>query len=210
MRTTAESVFRCTRDTWAPADPTDLPALVAVPRAGSALWWPALGVLRITSRTAARFAAVDAIVKKIEETVLQKEASGSHAVYGSRPTLIAISDAPYDVPPLAAAWSRTSSMRHVSGRIQICWSIYSYQPRSRVNGGAWTWRRAEALDGAPSREGPLFVTEEMAEEAGAWAAERGLAVIPGMHAGLLVTPRHLEACRAARAEDVMPVTWVNR
>lgn len=171
---------------WTPPNPADLPFIVTIPRIASGLYWPVLRVLRVSSRTMERPAARAALTTAVSD--------GRYAPSSATLQWV-VDDRPYTCPPLAGCWTRTGSVRHGTGFIQLRWSLCTYRPQMCVNGWTWTWRRASI---GPSREGPLEIDAEMESEGRAWAVTERIAYLPGLCSGRAVEPSHIAACHAAR------------
>lgn len=170
---------------WTPPNPADLPFVVAIPRTASGLYWPVLRVLRVSSRTMERPAAVAALTAAV--------CDGRYAPSSATLQWV-VDDRPYACPPLAGSWTRTGSARHGTGFIQLRWGLCAYRPQMCVNGGTWTWRRVSI---GPTRDGPLAIDDAMETEGRAWAASMGLAYLPGLCSGRPVDPDQILACHAA-------------
>ena len=183
---------------WTPPNPADLPFVVAIPRVASGLYWPILHVLRVSSRTMERPAAVAALT--VATCPGSDKTRVGHGVRTPATLQWVVDDRPYTCPPLAASWARTGSARHGTGFIQLRWGLCTYRPQVRVNDGKWTWRRASL---GTSRDGPLEVDDAMEIEGRAWAAAHGLAYLPGLCSGRPVDPAHVVACHAARASSIL-------
>ena len=175
---------------WIPPNPADLPFAVAIPRSASGLYWPVLCVLRVSSRTAERPAAVAALEAAI---------SGQYAPHPPAIQWV-VDDRAYVFPPLAGSWARIGSGRAPTGFIVLRWALCTYRPQMRVNDGTWTWRRASI---GPSRDGALEVDDAMESEGRAWAASIGLAYLPGLCSGRAVDPDALLTCRAAQERGAL-------
>lgn len=169
---------------WTPPNPADLPFSLAIPRAASGLYWPVLHVLRVSSRTMERPAAVATLAAAV--------CDGRYAPSSAALRWV-VDDRPYTCPPLAGSWTRTGSVRHGTGFIQLRWSLCSYRPQMRVNDGTWTWRRTSF---GSSRDGPLTIDDAMETEGRTWAASMGLAYLPGLCSGRPVDPDQVLACHA--------------
>jgi len=168
---------------FTPPDPTQLPKALVVARSASALWWPELFVVRVSSRTMARPASLRAL-----------EAAVRAAGVDPAACRWLCEDAPYVVPPLAVNWARVAST-NAGGRPKIWWALSSFRPQMRINDKVWTWRRAWVAD--YRRVGPA-VSGEMEAEARAWAAENGCAYLPHVATARPLEPGDMEAVRAAR------------
>ena len=168
---------------WAPFDPTQLPKALVVPRSASALWWPELFVVRVSSRTMERPASMRALEEAVRAA-------------GVDPAVChwLCEDAPYVVPPLAANWVRVAST-NAGGRQKVWWALSSFRPQMRINDKVWTWRRARGAN--ERRVGPA-VSAEMEAEARAWAAENDCAYLPHVAAAQPLEPSDMDAVRAAR------------
>lgn len=178
---------------WTPDDPTLLPQHLSVPRSASALWWPSLRVIRVSSRTMDRPSSM----RSLEDLLRAR---------GIDPASIerwVCSDEPYLVPPLVAAWSRMASSWGGPNRTKVSWSLCTYRPAARLNDKVWTWRRAWVDKHRTSRvldkhEAPR-ITAAMEETVISWARTDGFAYLPEIEAGMTVIESQLEAARAARA-----------
>lgn len=177
---------------WSPDDPTLLPQFLSVPRSASALWWPSLSVLRVSSRMSDRPSSLRAL-----ETLLRARGVDPEACQW------VCADQPYHAPPLVAAWSRTASTWAGPNRVKVWWALSLYRPVARLNDKIWTWRRAW-VDGY--RAARVFekdttprIDAEMETKVRDWARMDGYAYLPEVETGTRVTEAHLEAARAARA-----------
>lgn len=179
-------------ETWTPDDPTLLPQHLSVPRSASALWWPSLRVIRVSSRIMERPASM----RSLEAMLNEKGVDPSAFRW-------VCADTPYVVPPLAAAWSRTASTWAGPNRVKVWWALCTYRPAARTNDKVWTWRRAWIDKHRTSLvfdkgESP-HITATMEETARGWARTDGFAYLPDIETGMRVTEAQLEAAREARA-----------
>jgi hypothetical protein len=168
---------------WIPDDPTQLPEALVVARPASALWWPELLVVRVSSRTLARPASLRALEAAVR-------AAG---VYPGACRWLC-EDAPYVVPPLAVNWARVAST-NAGGRQKIWWALCSFRPQMRINDKAWTWRRAWV---AGERRVGTVIGAEMEAEARAWAAGNGCAYLSHVATARPLEPGDMDIVRAAR------------
>lgn len=169
---------------WIPDDPTHLPEALVVARSASALWWPKLLVVRVSSRTLARPASMRAL-----------EAAVRAAGVDPAACRWLCEEAPYVVPPLAVNWTRVAST-NAGGRQKIWWAMCGFRPQMRINDKVWTWRRAW---GAGDRRVGTVVGGAMEAEARAWAAETGCAYLPHVATARPLEPGDMDAVRAARS-----------
>ena len=168
---------------WIPDDPTLLPTMLAVPRTASALWWPELAVVRVSSTLMERPTSMRALEEAVRAAGLDPAACRW-----------VCADEPYSVPPLAANWARVG-LTLKGGRPKIWWALTSLRPQMRINDKAWTWRRAWM--GNDQRVGPV-VSPEMESDGRAWAAGNGCAYLPHLIPSSPVEASDLGAVRAAR------------
>ena len=168
---------------WTPSDPTQLPKALVVPRSASALWWPELLVVRVSSRTLARPASLRALEAAVRAAGVDPETCDWLC-----------EDAPYVHPPLAVNWARVAST-NAGGRRKIWWALSSFRPKMRINDKAWTWRRAWV---AGERRVGAVVGAEMEAEARAWAAGNGCAYLSHVATARPLEPGDKDIVRAAR------------
>lgn len=179
-------------ETWAPEDPTLLPQHLSIPRSASALWWPSLRVLRVSSRMMDRPSSMRAL-----ETLLHARGVDPETCEWL------CADQPYLVPPLVAAWSRTASARAGSNGVKVWWALSLYRPVARLNDKQWTWRKAWVDRYRAARvfqpDDLPRIDAKMETTVRDWARMDGYAYLPEVETGTRVTEAHLEAARAARA-----------
>lgn len=159
---------------WRPDDCWELPVRVSIPRAVTALAFPASNAVRVGTRVSS--GALDAL----GDTLLDRGVDLDHAT-------IVRDDRPYDPGFRAVAWIMAS--RSSAG---VVWTLTTYQPAMREDTGAWTWRKGSDA-GLTMASERLVPTPEMHAAAREYAEANNALYDNNIRAGREVSHRQEHA-----------------